>query len=381
MADQDQRCACFRILTGVKNMNNECIYIVERDPVSLKYKVTEKSGREKKVTVYVEAFSPDRKQLKEMLEHARGAERTMAEFAEACSDITRCKMNVKKISPPIFSRIMQENNIKRPLKAEIIQALLNNAADRVFVNPENLMRANGLIEEGRDGGPDVVQTPFTGYSRAKNERATRDIVKELNRKGYKTFPNDYRLFGYYGKNAPLKDKTDNKYDLAMDLNEVIRVEDKNRKQFLWGLVIDGTEPEDAGDGVLLFWDQTDRIYNDTGENVDDDVIDNNGKLLLRALIDPVSLKGMKISFVCQNRFWYNMAVQSLKDIEVDNYMSVVLIQDREVVSEFTLMNKKGKRPKCILGEFREEDNEDRYQDDCLEIEGKFEHFLFPPLGY
>ena len=362
-------------------MSSECIYIVERDPVSLKYTVTEKIGREKKVTVYVEAFSPDRKQLKEMLEHARGSERTMAEFAEACSDINICKMNVKKISPPIFSRIMQENNIKRPLKAEIIQALLNNAADKVFVNPENLMRANGLIEEGREAGPDVVQTPFTGYSRAKNERATRDIIKELDRKGYKTFPNDYRLFGYYGKNAPLKDKTDNKYDLAIDLNEVIRVEDKNGKQFLWGLVIDGTEPEDAGDGVLLFWDQTDRIYNDTGENVDDDVIDNNGKLLLRALIDPASLKGMKISFVCQNRFWYNMAVQSLKDIEVDNYMSVVLIQDREVVSEFTLMNKKGKRPKCILGEFREEDNEDRYQEDCLEIEGKFEHFLFPPLGY
>lgn len=362
-------------------MNSECIYIVERDPNSLKYKVTEKHGREKKETVYAEAFSPDRKQLKELLVHARGSDRTMAEFAEQCSDPSFCKMNVKKISPPIFSRIMQENNIKRPLKAEIIQALLNNAADKAFVTPENLMRANGLIEEGKDAGPDVVQTPFTGYTRDKNERAVQDIIKELKSKGYKISRNDFKLFGYVGKNAPLLDMTENKYDLAMDLNEVIRVEDKNGRQFLWGLVIDGTEPEDAGNGEWLFWDQSSKIYNDTGENVDDDVIDNNGKLLLRALIDPASLKGMKISFVCQNRFWYNFAVQSLKDIEVENYISVVLIQDCRVVSEFTLMNKKGKRPKCILGEFCEEDNEDRYMEDIVESESGFDHILIPPFGY
>ena len=362
-------------------MNKDTIYIVERDPETLKYKVTEKRGRKTETSFYKEAYSPDRKQLKEMLEHARGSGRTMAEFAEQCSDINVCRMNVKKITPPIFSRIMQENDIKRPLKAEIIQALLNNAADRDFVNPEKLMRANGLVDETKEPGPQVIKTPFTGYSRAKNERATEDLTEALESKGYKVFGPDYDRFAYAGKNAPLSDMTDNRFDLDIDLNAALKIEDKKCRKFTWGFVIDGTEPEDAGEGMLLYSFQRSRIYEDYGADVLTRVVDNNEKLLLRALIDPASMKNIKISFVCQNRFWYNNAVEELKDIEVDCYISVILIQDNRVVSEFTLKDRKGRRPKCILGEYREVDSENRYAEDVVEIAGKLERLLQPPLGY
>jgi hypothetical protein len=175
------------------------------------------------------------------------------------------------------------------------------------------------------------------------------------------------------------------HQLNMDFDEVLRVTDKKGKEFLWGFVIDGTEPEDIGNGEVilesLYYEGYYRDKEEAEENVEDNVIDKNGKILLRALLDPASLKGIKISFVCQNRFWYNFAVEALKDIEVDTYISVVLIQDYKVVSEFTLKNKKDKRPKCILGEFREQDDEDRYEWDVMDIDGKTEQIINPPLGY
>lgn len=367
-------------------MNKDCKYEVERDPETLKYKITKWNGTVGTVKTYVEKRSPNKADLKEMLEHAKGPDRTMAEFAEDCSDKSVCELNAKVIAPPVFSRIVKGVGLKRPLKPAIVQAILNNAADKDFVTPENLMRANGLDEEREESQSEPELKPFYGYSRAKNDRAVSDLKKALQGKGYEA----YRViqseqFNYVGKNVPFRDDTADKYDLNMDFDEVLRVTDKKGKKFLWGFVIDGTEPEDIGRGEViienLYYEGYYRSKDDAEDDVDDNVIDKNGRILLRALIDPASLKGIKISFVCQNRFWYNLAVEALKDIKVDAYISVVLIQDYKVVSEFTLSNKKDKRPKCILGEFREQDNEDRYECDVMDIDGKTERIMNPPLGY
>ena len=373
------------------------IYKVERDLDTLEYIVTAARGNDRTITRYVETLGPDKKLLKEMLEHARGDHRTMAQFADNCSDPEVCIMNVKKINPPTFSRIMQENDVKRPMKAELMQALLNNAADRDFVSPDNLMKANGLVRKGEEGEGDIVTpAPFYGYSRAKNERAERDICRALISNNYQvldSYPvSDDKSFTYAGKNAPLDDNTENRFDLEMDFNKVLIVKDPKGKQFKWGLVIDGTEPEDITRGECVYvscWTEKSDYVEGYGfisedeceDTVEDNVVENNGKILLRALIDPGSVKDMNISFVCQNRVWYNLAVEALKNVTVNRYISVVLIQNEEVVSEYTLKDKKGKNPKCLLGEFRERDVENRYDTGWIMSDEDSRSVLVPPSGY
>ena len=228
-----------------KSMNKDYIYQVERDPETLKYKITKWHGTVGEVTTYVEKRSPNKADLKEMLEHAKGPDRTMAEFAADCSNKNICELNDKVIAPPVFSRIIKGVGLKRPLKPALVQAILNNAADKDFVTPENLMRANGLDEEREESKSEPELKPFYGYTRAKNDRAVSDLKKALHGKGYEA----YRViqseqFNYVGKNVPLRDDTPNKFDLNMDFDEVLRVTDKKGKEFLWGFVIDGTEPED-----------------------------------------------------------------------------------------------------------------------------------------
>ena len=361
-------------------MSKEYKYFVERDPKTLTYTVTRKQGRTTVDTVrYIESKSPDKARIKELLIHAKGSDRTMEQFAADCSDKDMV------INPPTFSRIMSGTGLKRPLKAKIIQAILNNAADSDFVNTERLMEANGLVREASDdeaqeANPAVVKTPFYGYSLGKNEKAVSDIEKTLDSKDYKSVHYHGDLFRYDGRNVPLTDRTENRYGLPLDFNQVLEVEDKKGRKFLWGFVIDGKDPEDCAQGEWIYYEY--KIDLDYDDYVEDDIIDNNGKILLRARIDPDSLKGINISFVCQNRLWYNMAVQAVKDIEVDSYISVVLIQDHEVVSEYTLKNSKGKNPKCILGEFREKDEENRYEESWYdEADGSLQTVWSPPVGY
>ncbi len=372
----------------MKENDKEKIYSVKKE--AHEYILTVGSGKDKVETVFVEAYTPDKKRLKELLEHARGGERTMAQFAEDCSNKKLCGKNTKKINPPILSRIMKENDIKRPLKAEIIQALLNNAADTSFVTPANLMRANGLVEKGAEDAASEKEQRVEVWrqyydsllTRTKKERAVTDIVSAFKAKGYKVRKAAGRFADEDGR---VKEIAENRYDIDLELDYVAEIEDKKGKKICWGFVFDGTEPEDIGKGDLMF----ESLYHegfygnddDAAEYVEDDVVDKNGKILLRALMDPASMKDLNISFVCQNRFWYNFAVNSLKEIETDSYISVILIQDSEIVSEFTLKNKKGRHPKCLLGDLREQDDVCRYIPDMIQIDGKMESVMIPPNGY
>ena len=383
-------------------MNNDSsIYTVKKDLNTHEYILTVSNGKDKVQTIFVEAYTPDKTKLKELLVFARGNKRTMAQFAKDCSDKNKCRENKTQINPPVLSRIMQENDIKRPLKAGLIQAMLNNADDKTLVTPANLMRANGLIEKKLPNEDDLSFNnymepamtqdreikPFSDrYNQVDEERAIEDIETELASKGFKflSFPNA-GSDSFTVEDGKIKDNTPNRYDLDMDLDYVASVEDKKGKKFIWGFVFDGNEPEDIGSGELIYEElYYEGYYRDMDEpefGMADDVIEKNSKILLRVLLDPSSMKGINISFVCQNRIWYNWAVESLQDVTVDNYISVILIQGRKIVSEYTLGNKNGKHPKCLLGEFRIYDGEDRYERDADLVDGKLEYYLLPPSGY
>lgn len=375
-------------------MTDRLIYKVERDPDTLEYIITEINGENESVTKYKERYSPNRKQLREMLESAKGDDRSMARFAAVCSDKKYCPMNNKRITPPVLSRIMQENEIKRPLKPELIQALLNNASDRSKVTPDNLMRANGFENENTKNSYLYLSQPsLSRFDLIKKELAIKDLNKAIECKGFKvirTYP-DSSSDMFTAKEGRLIDNTVNKYDLKMDLDYVITAEDKKGKRFTWGFVIDRNDPEDIGNGkTILAEDYYDGTLNGNYDSYADGytVKDDNRNLLLRSLIDPDSMKDIVISIVCQNRNWYNEAVEAFEDadLKIGNYVSVILIQWGEIVSEYTVNNTELEHPECLLGEFCER-NEENYYRDGPEVEmpvgGKRfkKATMLPPKGY
>jgi hypothetical protein len=106
------------------------------------------------------------------------------------------------------------------------------------------------------------------------------------------------------------------------------------------------------------------------------------------MIDPESMKDIVISFVSQNRHWYNEAVEAFEstDLKIGNYVSVILIQWGDVVSEYTVNNYELEHPDCLLGEFCESNEEDYYRKGPeveIPIGGKKfkKTMIIPPKGY
>ena len=88
-----------------------------------------------------------------------------------------------------------------------------------------------------------------------------------------------------------------------------------------------------------------------------------------------------VSFVCQNVSWYNCAVKELDDLEVNGYMSVILIQNGEIVAEHTLNQTDREGPESILYEGEDKSAEVF----CRRVNKEFREnkveYLFPDFGY
>lgn len=374
-------------------MKNDILYKVEKETGSLKYTVTKINGKTETIAVYELGRSINRKKLKQLLELAKGKNRTMAQFAEACSNKKNCPLNEKRITTPVLSRIMQEKASKGPLKAELIQAILNNADNKNLVTPEELMEVNGFVEERKNNRVPKYNNERTYYDRfrqSKLEFAVSDIDKALKKKGFKIihkYPcSSSDLFTL--EDGKLKDNTTNKYGLDMNLDYAVSVKDKDGNKFIWGFVIDCTDPEGSYSGETIFDDEyEDNYLNDSvDEFLGSDITRRQKKFFLRSLMDPDSMKDIKISFVCQNRTWYNDSVKLAENYTSDSYMSFVLIKWGEVVSEYTVDNNDLEKPDCLLGDFCEYNEEDYYRDApdaIVEIEGvrRRKKQKYTPVGY
>lgn len=325
-------------------MAGEKLYTVIRNEDSSEYVLFEQTGRTRISTVYVETHVPNRRMLKRMLESAIGRSRTLTQFANDCSDPSKCPMNTAKITVPTLKRILSENEIVRPLKAEVIQALLNNTDDVYTVNGDDLMRANGLEElrlvelakqEALSIGERLTKEKSFLIARSRAEEDIRRKLSEINRSSKTAWisvpngtsvkdvpPTNTNRFSY-GKEYGFIDP----YGLNLAFMEA----DKKSIRSYWGFYVDGTEPED--------------------EISETNVIRDHYELFLYDVIHPDYFDDMRVSFLCQNQQLYNSAVAQLADYKVSNYMSVVLVQKGAVVAEFTLKNRDGGRPECILGDF------------------------------
>lgn len=318
--------------------NERVLYTVEKGATNSDYILYEKYIDRKKPTeiktFYHETHAPNRAKLKEILEAAKGRDRSVSQFAKDCSDRNKCPNNTKKINTPTLSRILTENEVVRPLKHEVIQAILNNSADRSYtVNPDDLMRANGLEERVRDFDIDFnfgrgsieeeyrkeeqfiflksrVDVDLLRCLDSKFEATYIDLLYSDINNGYNDISRGiFRLTDRFGFYAPY------------NVNSIARLND-NKENVCWAFFIDDTAPD---------------AFLTTAH-----VVKKHYELFLDDIIDPwFAGDNIRFSFVCQNAEWFESAVNELKDLKVSCYMSVVLILEGRVVAEHVLARRDG----------------------------------------
>ena len=89
---------------------------------------------------YKAAFAPNAARLSELLDIAKGPDRTMAEFVKDCKG----KKNLPSVSEPTFSRIRRQV-VNRPVSDDLLRIIAEHSADPEEANYKTLMRANGKV--------------------------------------------------------------------------------------------------------------------------------------------------------------------------------------------------------------------------------------------
>ena len=344
------------------------IYTFIKNGDKAEYILTEERDGKKFSTCYVEMRTPNRSKLKMLLEAAKGPARTFSQFARDCSDKNICPANTKKINTPTFARIMSENDVVRPLKAEVIQAILNNAADKRRVSPDVLLHANGLeLKQIADKiqGAEASLKDTSAFVVLK-ARAAADIRRCLRNSGGKKWI-DSSVF-FFGTDKPglntNRFKASDRYGYLTPygFNSVFIEANSKKTPYSWGFYIDDTDPSQKA--------------------VKARTVNSHYEIFLDDIIHPEYMNDLRVSFVYQNKEMYNLAVSELSDVKVNNYFSVVLIREADVVAEYTVQRKDGTRPECQLGRFCDYyEGSEVILDSRVDESGRIETLMIPIFGY
>ncbi len=137
---------------------------------------------------YKAAYAPDASMLSELLEIAKGPDRTMAEFVKVCKG----KKNLPSVSEPTFSRIRRQV-VNRPVSDDLLRIIAEHSANPEEANYKTLMRANGKVpvEEYQKTVSNLNSANFYNMKRTIQENVKMIIMNELTEKGHSVmvYPN------------------------------------------------------------------------------------------------------------------------------------------------------------------------------------------------
>lgn len=315
---------------------------------------------------YVEAHIPDKEKLGMYLRMAKGAGRTMAQFAEACS-----------VSPSTFSRILN-GNLTRPLSKEMILAILSNAADPGVVSLDQLMRANGLVPKGEMQPQGDVETGNTvNGNPPKSDRseagilseAKNIIVQELSARGYmlQMFP---RL--------QIHMLPKGKYGLRRFSDLAIHVQGFEPKY--WNFIIvdayrDGQSFLDAspraqetvGQAVLgshVSGGQVSMTNEKLPDRVAKTVISRYAEVFLKDIWEPEVITEIKTTFVFGNAVVFQSFWEILSQKKVNGEISILLLdyKEKKVMYEAMLPRNSGEAHGSLFDKAPLEDEDSDFED-------------------
>ena len=300
----------------------------------------------KKDDRYIEAYIPDWKKLAELLEIAKGPNRTMAQFAYECGK-----------SPATFSRIVHAKNEKK-LADKMIAAIADHSADPVRANYDSFMRANGKIpKEEKIEKEDLQELDKKGEEKKKpsiveNMRKIKWDVREIivselfSREYLVSFSHDLRIAGLFPKSQ---------YGLSINssFSSKIDVPDID----IWNFVVMTQETYAKLDKETI-----EKMKERGSSAYLRHIMFHNSMLFRRDAWEPETLEGIRNSLVFTEEDYYDAFREKIMEIEVNTDISIILVdlESKKVVKEEMLPRKD---KKVMTSLFEKEVKTDSSNDD------------------
>lgn len=265
---------------------------------------------------YVQFTEPDKAALATLLEACKGSERTMAQFAEACS-----------ISPSTLSRILNRN-ITKPLSEDMLKSIYEHRMDGCKVGMDELYRANGMLHTDER----IRFTSGMENRRIVEERknlAQQIIITELLKRGYAVKADSY----WGNRYSAIKDARTEKergdisicYSLGLTLPELADLSE-------WVFQIYASPM--LGPSYMA-----NRPVGYNAKSAIRRMMQMRSDIFLIDAWQPERLKGLKYSWVFADSSLYDAFKEYTRTAKLNSAMSIILIDlDEQVVLKEEWMN-------------------------------------------
>lgn len=278
---------------------------------------------------YVIARTPDKMRLANLINMAKGPNRTMAQFAELCN-----------VSASTLSRAVN-GKITKPLAQELIYALVENAAEEMSL--DSFMRANGMLEKEM-----VERRAMRGHD--PYERRQRDLDREIIVKNTisSELLNRGKLIRFFLR-LPDRENVQSKFAFNHMSSFAVWLEDE---RIMWNFIVRPTILSEVEDRDRRFF----RMH----------TMDRLTKLFLADAWEPEFFAGMRTSIAFLDKEFYDEQVAMFGQAQVNTDISLILIdaEKEEVLEEFAIPKKNGDSKESIFASpVINKDADDSWPDD------------------
>lgn len=278
---------------------------------------------------YVIARTPDKMRLANLINMAKGPNRTMAQFAELCN-----------VSASTLSRAVN-GKITKPLAQELIYALVENAAEDISI--DSFMRANGMLEKEM-----IERRAMHGHD--PYERRQRDLDREIIVKNTisSELLNRGKLIRFFLR-LPDRENVQSKFAFSHMSNFAVWLEDE---KVMWNFIVRPTILSEVEDRDRRFF----KMH----------TMDRLTRLFLADAWEPEFFAGMRTSIVFLDKEFFDEQVSILGQAQVNTDISLILInaEKEEVLDEFAIPKKNGECKESIFASpVTNKDVDDSWPDD------------------
>lgn len=270
---------------------------------------------------YFPRFTANFRSLADILYRSKGLNRSMGQFARDCG-----------ISPATFSRIVQ-GRYEKALSLDMLEKIVNHADPHAMITMKEALYANGYIP-----AEDLTPKDISAINYDRKNTSSED-----------DYPNKVEdIFEVITKELFCRDLSFTTFPGGIDkepnLNSKLGLDAKNKSRWIVTFHIQGYEPH---------------YFKYIGNLINDEIYSKESlwralepycTFFLRDFWEPETTIDTLYSFVFKIRSAYDIFVETMKEVQVNNYFSAVLLDMKlhRVVEEFMVPRKDGDVLKSIF---------------------------------
>lgn len=283
---------------------------------------------------YVQALTPDKMKLALYVNRAKGVERTMAQFAEACG-----------VSASTLSRIVN-GKITKPIAEDLLRKIVENSAEE-DMPLDIIMRANGMVPKDLH-----EQRSMMGYNHWERREAAMNaeniakntIADELFARGH--------MIQFFQR-LPVRELPSSEFALGNLSSFAIHMQGYDPRYWNFILCTQTFNQDDERDRREMI-------------SFNRRIMDRYASIFLRDAWEPENFSDVKTSFVFIDPVLYTMFEDLILKATVNSEMSIILLdtEKQKVLTEVMIPRHKGSSGSSVFAEeIIVQDNEDDFWND------------------